>query len=138
MSSIEQFLKIALLKPVVYGLIHHEPLADLIVELTIGQSGFDRYNKLLSKLFETLAEIDITNVTRQGSTKKLLDEVAELQKTRNKIIHQGVEVEESEAKEALDVTVAVLGEVVLAMLNALGLQIEKGGRIVPSIWPKDI
>lgn len=137
-SSIEQFLKIALLKPVVYGLIHHEPLADLIVELTIGQSGFDRYNKLLSKLFETLAEIDITNVTRQGSTKKLLDEVTELQKTRNKIIHQGVEVEESEAKEALDVTVAVLGEVVLAMLNALGLQIEKGGRIVPSIWPKDI
>ena len=64
--------------------------------------------------------------------------MAELQKTRNKIIHQGVEVEESEAKEALDVTVAVLGEVVLAMLNALGLQIEKGGRIVPSIWPKDI
>src|SRR5712692_1013915 len=71
-STIEQFLKIALLKPVVYGLAHHEPLADLVVDLTIGQNGFDRYNKLLSKLFESLAGIDIANVTRQGSPKKLL------------------------------------------------------------------
>lgn len=137
-SSIEQLLKITLLKPIVYGLIHHESLADSIVDLTIGQNGFDRYNKLLSKLFETLAEIDIVNITRQGATKKLLEEVTELQKTRNKIIHQGAEVEEIEAKEALEVTAAVFSEIALRMFNSLGLKIE-GGCIVPSdIWPKDV
>lgn len=120
------------MKPVVYGLVHHDPLADLIVEFTVGQTGFERYNKLLAKLFENLAGINLDTVQRQGSARKLLDEVSELQKVRNKIIHQGLQVQDGEAKNALAITEAVVAQIVLEMLGALGLQIEKGGRIVPA------
>jgi hypothetical protein len=51
---------------VVYGLVHQEQLADVVVEFTLGQTGFDRYNKLLAGLFEKLAGIDIANVRRQS------------------------------------------------------------------------
>jgi hypothetical protein len=131
-SAIEQYLKAALLKPVVYGLVHHDPLADLIVEFTVGQTGFERYNKLLAKLFENLVGINLGTVQRQGSARKLLDEVSELQKVRNKIIHAGLQVQDSEAKHALAITEAVVAQIVLEMLRALGLQIEKGGKIVPA------
>jgi hypothetical protein len=60
-SSIEQILKVTLLKPVVHGLVHQEQLADVVVEFRLGQTGFDRYNKLLAGLFEKLAGIDIAN-----------------------------------------------------------------------------
>jgi hypothetical protein len=129
-SAIEQFLKAALLKPVVYGLVHHEALAELIVELTMGQAGFERYNKLLARLFESLAGINLEDVKRPGSAKKLLDEVSDLQRVRNKIIHQGIQVQKGDAKTALDITAAVFLQIVVEMLGALGLRIEQGGKIV--------
>jgi hypothetical protein len=129
-SAIEQFLKVTLLRPVIYGLVHHEPLADVIVEFTLGQTGFDRYNKLLAGLFEKLAGIDITNVKRQSSSKKLLEEAAELQKLRNKIIHQGLPVSDVDAQVAIETASAVSNEILERMLNALGLQLDKIGRIV--------
>ena len=45
-TSIEQFLKATLLKPVVFGLIHNDGLADVVVQYALGQSGFDRYKWL--------------------------------------------------------------------------------------------
>ncbi|MBI2999828.1 MAG: hypothetical protein HYY46_15475 [Deltaproteobacteria bacterium] len=131
-SAIEQLLKATLLKPVVYGLVHHDPLAELIVEFTFGQTGFDRYNKLLAKLFESLAGINLDTVQRQGSAKKLLDEVSDLQKLRNRIIHQGLQTQDAEAKNALSITEAVFSQIVIEMLRALGLRFEKSGKIVPA------
>lgn len=131
-SAIEQYLKAVLLKPVAHGLIHQDSLADLIVEFTVGQTGFDRYTKLLAKLFEDLASINLDTVHREGAGQKLLDEVSELQKVRNKIIHQGLEVQDSEAENALAITGAVSAQIVFAMLSALGLQIESDGTIALS------
>ena len=59
-SAIELFLKSSLLKPVVYGLVHNEALAEIIVETALGSPGFERYKKLLSGLFLELIRIDIT------------------------------------------------------------------------------
>lgn len=129
-SAIEQFLRAVLLKPVVYGLVHHEALAEMIVELTMGQTGFMRYKKLLARIFENLAGINLEDVKRPGSAKKLLDEASGLQKVRNDIIHKGIQVEKSDAKMALDITAAVYLQIVVEMLGTVGLRIEQGGKIV--------
>ena len=44
-SAIEILLKTTLLKPVIYGLIHNEVLAEVIAENFLKQSGLDRYKK---------------------------------------------------------------------------------------------
>jgi HEPN domain-containing protein len=131
-SSIELFLKATLLKPVVYGLVHHEALADIIVTYTLGQTGFERYESLLEDLFAALAKMDIKEISRKDSETKLLIESKELQKLRNRVIHQGAVCTEAEAKKAFLVSVAVFELIVEPMLGALGLMVQEGGSVKPA------
>ena len=126
-TAIEVFLKATLLKPVVFGLVHHESLAAIVVEHTLGQTGFERYKKLLSSLFSDLADIKISEIKRDDAESFLLDEALSLQKLRNNVIHQGLQCNKTEAENALKIVEAVYGMIVLPMLSRLGLEvIEKG------------
>jgi len=135
-SAIEQFLKAAVLKPVVYGLVHADALAGLIVDLTVCQPGLDRYKKLLAGLFDSLVSVDINNAIRSGSQKKLLEEVADVQNFRNRIIHQGFEVQEQDAEYALNVALGIYSLILVQMLDAIGLSILKGGKIIPATYER--
>jgi len=130
-SAIELFLKATLLKPVVYGLVHNDALADIIVTHTLGQAGFERYEKLLANLFSSLAEIDVKAVCRNGVSEPLLVEARKLQKIRNRIIHQGATASASEADQAFSVAVAVYTQIVTEMLVALGLRVGGKGEVTP-------
>jgi hypothetical protein len=124
-TSIELFLKATLLKPVVYGLIHNDALSDIIVQYALGQSGFDRYRSLLTKLFSDIAEIDLNEIKREGASKSLLDEALDVQKTRNKVIHQGAVCEETESALAKEIAKLVFGRIVVQMFDALGLDVHE-------------
>jgi hypothetical protein len=89
-TAIEILLKATVLKPVVHGLIHSDGLADIVVEQAPGQSGFDRYAKLLKRLFSELVGLDIARITREGAQQTLLEECTIQQTLRNQIIHQGM------------------------------------------------
>ncbi|MCE5212374.1 MAG: hypothetical protein LLG40_12560 [Deltaproteobacteria bacterium] len=128
-SAIELLLKATLLKPVVYGLVHHEALAEIIVSHTFGQAGFERYEGLLSELFLTLAKISIKDIKREGSEERLLGECKKLQKIRNSIIHKGEKCTKEDAQLAMDVTVATYELIVRPMLNSLGLTVIERGEI---------
>jgi len=121
-TGIELLLKATILKPVVYGLVHSAQLADVIVEHTFGQTGFDRYTKLLSKLYAELAKLDMNTITRPGAQKRLMEECKEVQALRNKIIHQGALCTAEESNTALDVVNAVYDSIVKPILKSLGLR----------------
>jgi len=127
MSSIELLLKATVLKPVVYGLVHHEALAEIIVKHVLGPTGFDRYEKLLETLLSTFTVLDLKEISRDDSATKLFNECKELQKVRNKIIHQGNNCTKDDAEKARRVSVAVYELIVLPMIGVLNLQVvEKG------------
>ncbi len=128
-TAIELLLKATLLKPVVHGLVHSEGLAKIIVEQALGQSGFDRYAKLLERLFTELANLDINTVTRDKAQRSLLRECTELQQLRNGIIHQGGSAAPEQAESARLVSVAVYDLVVIPMLDTLGLKVVARGEI---------
>ena len=130
-SAIELLLKATLLKPVVHGLVHSEGLAEVIVQLALGQPGFDRYSNLLAQLFSELAGLEIRSIARSGATEKLLVECTAQQALRNQIIHQGATCSVSQAKLAQDVSVAVYELVVHPMLARLGLTVVEEGAIIP-------
>lgn len=129
-SAIELLLKATLLKPVIYGLIHNEALAEVVMRYTLGQTGFSRYGELLSELFKTLAKLDLNEIRRDGQSKTLLDECNALQSKRNKVIHQGYPATDEEAETARLVAVAVFDLVVQPMLHSLGLTVIEKGAIV--------
>ena len=127
-TAIELLLKATLLKPVVYGLVHNEGLAEIVVQHALGQAGFDRYESLLTNLFSELANMELQTITRNGETEKLLVECKNLQKLRNQIIHQGAGCTSAQAELGLKVSAAVFDLIVVPMLFSLGLTVvEKGG-----------
>src|SRR5436189_3774333 len=126
-SAVELLLKATLLQPVVYGLVHHDGLADIIVSQALGQTGFDRYQNLMANLFSELAGIDIKTISRKGSEKPLLAECTELQKIRNEIIHKGNRCSAEQADMGLEVSVAAYQSIVFPMLRALGLTVIEQG-----------
>lgn len=130
-TTIELLLKATLLQPIVYGLVHNDGLAEIIVKHAVGQTGFDRYRNLLSRLFQELANLDIANVCRQGTTAALIDECRLVQDLRNGIIHKGHSCDAAAAQNAYDVAVAVFDQVVVHVLWELGLAVGEKGRIEP-------
>lgn len=130
-TAIELLLKATVLKPVVHGLIHNEGLANIVVQHALGQTGFDRYETLLSQLFSEIAGMELKSIIRVGTKKTLLSECAELQKLRNLIIHQGATCSPEQAKLGLDVSVAVYELIVAPMIFKLGLTVIEEGDIQP-------
>ena len=129
-SAIELFLKSSLLKPVVYGLVHNASLAEIIVKTALGSSGFERYKKLLSGLFSELIGIDINKIKSIESDKFLLQEASEVQAKRNNIIHQGIMVDNDDAKFAISVAYGVLHNIINPMLLCIGLWMNKNGTVL--------
>jgi hypothetical protein len=128
-SAIELLLKATVLQPVIVGLIHNENLADVVVAHTLAGTGFSRYTKLLSHLFEELALIELSEVRRAGAKKPLLEECAELQTLRNTAIHGGKMRTQQEANFAKTLTSAVFHELVEPLLHVLDLTVVKRGEI---------
>ncbi|OXJ20142.1 hypothetical protein [Burkholderia sp. AU6039] len=128
-TTIELLLKATLLQPIVYGLVHNEGLADIIVKHALGQTGFDRYRNLLSRLFQDLANLDITNVSRDGVSVALIDECRRVQELRNDIIHKGYTCDAAAADNALEIALAVFDKIVVNVLWSIGLVVGEKGRI---------
>jgi hypothetical protein len=131
-TAIELLLKATLLKPVVHGLVHSAGLAEIIVQQALGQPGFDRYTKLLAKLFTEIVGLEIATVAREGTAESLLAECTVQQSLRNKIIHQGAAATSEQAEAARLVSVAVYDLIVLPIIACLGLKVVARGEIKAS------
>lgn len=133
-SAFELLLKATLLRPVVYGLVHHDALAELLVQRVVGrQTDIGRYEGLLAKLFEELAGINLRAICREGVTTPLLKEAAELQGLRDRILHQGTHCSHEEAERAFHVALSIYEEIVVPMIGALRLRVGEKGVIAPAV-----
>jgi hypothetical protein len=131
-SATELLLKATLLQPVVYGLVHNEALAEIIVQRVVGrQTDIDRYEALLAGLFGNLAKIDLRAISRDDIKVPLLKEAKHFQSFRDRILHQGIQCTRQDAEIAFSVAVAVYEKIVAPMLFALGLKVEEKGVIEP-------
>lgn len=138
-AAVELLLKYTILQPLIYGLIHNENMANVIVNYTLGQTGFSRYDQLLKDLFQEVAGVDITTVRRRtGAHKTLIEECKELSKQRNKIMHSGDTATREDATNACDVAQAVYWLFVAQMLTALGLYIFDDGVISRSEYVRPV
>jgi HEPN domain-containing protein len=136
-SAVELLFKSAVLRPVIYGLVHHDGLAETIVEVSTGGSGFDRYEKLLQKLFAHLTYSDLASVSRKDAAKPLLKECNDLQDKRNKIIHKGQRFGAEESAWAAEVSASAYHLIVGKMLYSLKLGVYDGHMILPFDPPTD-
>ncbi|MBD9357389.1 hypothetical protein [Methylomonas albis] len=130
-TSIELLLKATVLQPVVKGLVHSDVFAEIIMQHTLGQTGFDRYEKLLAVIFRELSGVELSSVKKNDVSESLLSECKSLQKVRNSIIHRGERCSQEAAKNGLDVAVAVYSQIVVPVLSSIQLTVIEKGEIVP-------
>ena len=128
-TSIELGLKVALLKPVVYGLVHNESVADLVSDLAVKQNGVDRFKPILASILAEYGEIDFNAFTIEGHKKTIWEEIAHLQTARNSVVHRGEPATAEDATLARQVATMIFGTLFVSVLSRLGLAYVKGGRI---------
>ena len=139
-TSIELFLKSVLLKPVLYGMINNELIADAIVDASTGRAGFDRYRKLLRGLCLHAAKIELDAI-KGVDGKPFLVEAGEVQKIRNDVAHKGYMANIKEMGKAKSLATLAITEVVEPVLNNMELAIgeyEDGFGIVRAMGKRGI
>jgi hypothetical protein len=122
-TSIEVGLKVTLLKPVVYGLVHNESVADLVSDMVARQNGFDRFMPLLARVVAEYGGIDVNTFRMDGHAKTIWEEIEIIQKKRNTVVHQGKLATLEDVTLALQVGGFVLGMFVPSVLKGFGLKL---------------
>jgi hypothetical protein len=128
--AVEVGLKVVLLKPVVYGLVHSESIAEMIADLVVGSARFDnKFRNLLFGILSEVGSIDLAKYKRPESLRTLWEEIKEIQERRNKIMHRAEIVVEEESHKALSVATTILEELFPLLIKRLGLHLHEGGRV---------
>lgn len=126
-TAIEVGLKVTLLKPVIYGLVHNESVAELVSDLAVKHNGFDRFKPLLAQVLAEYGQIDFDAFTIEGHKKTMWEEVSALQGARNGVVHRAELASPAMAVLAQEVATMIIGDYLASVLSGLGLQLLKGG-----------
>jgi len=127
--AIEVGLKLALLKPLLYGLVHSGSAAEMIAELALRHTRFDFFHKILFQILSEHGGIDLRSFTREGASKTLLEEITEVQKQRDRILHRAESASLKEATHCLDVAGCVLENLFVSVLKNLGFHLHRDFQI---------
>ncbi|WP_291992238.1 hypothetical protein [Candidatus Accumulibacter sp. ACC003] len=130
-TTTEVLLKTVILKPIVYGLVHTESLAELIASGLVRKVGIDRLKGLVFQILDNQIEFPngIKNYCRDGSRTPLLVEHANIQEVRNAILHQAKPCACDASDLSFEVARAFVN-ITHLLLNSIGLKFSKRGVIV--------
>lgn len=121
--AVEVGIKVVLLQPIVFGLVHTEALAELITDLTTQHTGMDRFQALLAEILKHYGGVDLKTYTRPDSKNTLWQEIGEIQKARNRVMHRGEMPEENSSKQGIAVADTILHQLFPEVLRKLNLHL---------------
>jgi hypothetical protein len=115
-------LKAAILKPILFGLVHTDSVAAFIAEL-IPEQRNDKFRKALFAILRELGGVDLESFRRSGCSKTLWQEIAETHERRNAILHRAEQVTASDAELALEIARTVVEDLFPTVIYNLGLHL---------------
>jgi len=125
----EVMLKGVVLRPIVHGFIHSDSVAPLIVKLAFTSTGLDRIKDLLAKIFWDVSGLDLMTFRRTGSSKPLWEEILEVQRRRDHLMHRAEVAARDDAEHSVVVAAAVTEELFPAFAKSLGYHLHDGFRL---------
>ncbi len=118
-------LRKALLKPIVYGLVHSEPAAAIIAELIDPRRSLDRFKGPLLDMMSELVGMNVRSYVRPGATKALLREIQDSQIWRNGIVHTGAQRAATDAERTIG-TASATHTLFRMVVDSLGMHLHGG------------
>lgn len=123
-ASTETLVKLALIRPIVAGLVHTDCLADILSNFLLGRlTNLERLAPLLFGIVLEHANIDLRVFKRTGSNATLWDELLETQRIRNGTIHKGDFASAEQSTMALALAEFVANEIFIRVLSSLSLHL---------------
>jgi len=136
-TATELAVKTALLKPIVFGLVHTEGVAAFVTDLTTHHTGMERFQHLLTEILARFGGVDLRSFKRADSSKTLWEEIGEVQNARNYIIHRGECRSDDRADLAIAVAATLLTKVLPNILANLGLHLHPPMMVCGQPHPRD-
>lgn len=124
-TASELAVKTVFLKPIVFGLVHTEGLASFITDLTTQHTGMERFQTLLAEILTKFGGVDLKTYQRPGSGTSLWQEMVEIQKVRNTVVHRGEATADSNAELAIAVAKTLLNDIFPQVLAKLELHLHE-------------
>jgi hypothetical protein len=125
-TAMEVGLKAALMKPILHGLVHAEFAGALIAELATDNRQ-DRSKALVFALLAEYGGLDLKTYKRSGATKTLWEEMADVQKARNVVVHRAQPGATADATLAIDLASHVVETLFALVIAKLGLHTHGAG-----------
>ncbi len=129
--AVEVGLKMALVKPVVYCVVHSDSAANVIAELAIRNIGNRGHRTGLLQILSAFGGIDLKTFKRAGSQESLWQEIEEVKQRRDIILRRAEIASEEQAEQAIAVAAAILDDIFPSVIKQLGLpfHVHESGRV---------
>lgn len=129
-AATEVVLKSVLLKPVIFGLVHTESLAELVATMLVKQTAMDRLKELVFGILENYIEFEngFSNYSREGSNLNLWKEREEIHKIRNQVMHRAKFCTKEDAILSYSVSFAFFS-LTKSLIKNVGFSIESNGQL---------
>ena len=121
--AIEAGLKQVLLRPIVSGLVQSESAASLITDLALERTCMERFRDLLFQVLSEHGGVNVSSFVRTGSSRRLWDEIIEVQKRRNAVMHRAEQASFEEAAQSIEVAAAIVEVLFPAIATYLGFHL---------------
>lgn len=127
--AVEVGLRETLVKPIVFGLVHTLSVASLISDMVLSRPDQKKYRDLLLRLLREHGDVDLQSYKRPDSHRPIWEEISEVKKKRDLIVHQAQTTTSNEAILALGVASTVLEDLFPKVVERMGLHLHEGFRI---------
>ena len=127
--AVEVGLRETLVKPIVFGLVHTLSVASLITDMVLSRPDQRKYRDLLLYLLKEHSDVDLYSFKRPDSTRPIWEEIADVKKKRDLIVHQAQTATDDQANLALGVASTVIENLFPTVVGRMGLHLHEGFRI---------
>ncbi len=127
--AVEVGLRETLVKPIVFGLVHTLSVASLITGMVLSRPDQKKYRNLLLHLLREHGGVDLNSYKRPGSRRSIWEEIIDVKKKRDLIVHQAQIATSDEAILALSVATTVLEILFPTVVERMGFHLHEGFKI---------
>ncbi len=122
-SSTEITMKYVLLRPILAGFIHDEDLAAIIVKETTDLRKGSEITNFLARILEQYGHFSLKKFKRHAMQQTYWEEIIDLAKLRNRVVHLGEDVTAADAKLASEVAQYALHTVMPLVVSQFGFHL---------------
>ncbi len=131
-AAIEVTFKEAILKPIVYGFVLSDTMANLIVEIFAKSvREIDRFKVLLLHIIETFGEVNLDQLILEGANKTVWQQAKEVGEQRNQLLHKAKQATKEDAEQSLSIADYVTGKLFPQIITNLDLRLDASYQVLP-------